>query len=176
VPADPHRARIVTLAFVRQGDALLLIRHPDTSPRFAGQWNGIGGHVEAGEGVCTAARRELREEAGVEASDLRLRVVIHESGLQGEAWLVFVFAGEAPTRALRPAPGHEVAWHPLSALPRPLVHDVEILLPHVLAEGDPVFLTESYDGGDVRLTLELEGPGGEAEGERRRPSARGEHA
>lgn len=176
MPADPHRARVVTLAFLRHGDALLLIRHPDTSPRFAGQWNGIGGHVEAGEGVRAAALRELREEAGVDPCELRLRVVIHESGLQGEAWLVFVFAGEAPTRALRPAPGHEVAWHPLSALPRPLVHDVEILLPHVWAVGDPVFLTESYDGGDGRLALEVDAPADGADRERRRPSARGEHA
>jgi 8-oxo-dGTP diphosphatase len=172
VPADPHRARLVTLAFVRHGDALLLIRHPESGKRFAGQWNGVGGHVEPGEGVRAAARRELHEEAGVDAPGLRLRAVIHESGLQGEAWLVFVFAGEAASRALRPAPGHEVAWHPLSALPSPLVHDVEELLPHVLAEGDPVFLTETYDGGDARLSLELdEGPRGEAG----RPRARGEH-
>jgi len=158
VPADPHRARLVTLAFVRSGDALLLIRHPAASARFAGQWNGVGGHVEAGEGVRSAARRELREEAGLDVPGLRLRAVIHESGLVGEAWLVFVFAGEVATRTLHPAPGHELAWHPASALPGPLVHDVELLLPHVFAEGDPVFLREAYDGGDQRTGLWLDDP------------------
>lgn len=176
MPADPHRVRLVTLAFVRHDDALLLIRHPEPGARFAGQWNGIGGHVEAGEGVRAAARRELREEAGVDVPELRLRVVIHESGLLGEAWLVFVFTGEAATRTLHPAPGHEVAWHPLGALPRPLVHDVEVLLPHVFREGDPVFLTESYDGGDVRLTLELDAPGEGASAEARPPRIRGDDA
>jgi len=170
VPADPHRARIVTLAFVRHGDELLLLRHPASSTRFAGQWNGVGGHVEAGEGVQEAARREVREESGLDVPGLRLRAVIHETGLVGEAWVVFVFAGESAVRALHPAPGHEVAWHPLAALPRPLVHDVEALLPHVLADGDPVFLTESYDGGDRRLSLRLDEPRPESRARGRRGS------
>jgi len=157
MPADPHRVRPVTLAFVRHGEELLLLRHPPTSRRFGGQWNGVGGHVEPGEDVRAAARRELREEAGLDVPELRLRAVIHEAGLMGEGWLVFVFAGESATRALHPAPGHEVAWHPLATLPRPLVHDVELLLPHAFGAGDPVFLTESYDGGDRRTALSVEG-------------------
>jgi 8-oxo-dGTP diphosphatase len=162
VPADPLRARLVTLAFVRNGDDVLLLRHPARSRRFGGQWNGVGGHVERGEDVRAAARRELREEAGLDVPGLRLRAVIHETGLMGESWLVFVFAGETAARALHPGEGHELGWHPLGRLPRPLVHDVEILLPHVFAEGDPVFLTESYDGGDRRLSLRFDEPAPEA--------------
>jgi len=157
--AERHRVRLVTVAFVRSDDQLLLIRNPEESRRFAGLWNGIGGHVEAGEGVQAAARRELREEAGLDVPGLRLRVVIHESGLLGEAFVVFVFAGRSETRRLDPAPGHEVAWHPIGALDTlPLVHDVAELLPYVFADGDPVFLTEIYDGGDRRLSLVADEP------------------
>ncbi|NNL68122.1 MAG: NUDIX domain-containing protein [Myxococcales bacterium] len=151
---------MVTLAFVRCGDAVLLLRHPEGGRRFPGQWNGIGGHVEPGEGICAAAHRELREEAGIDVPALRLRVVLHESGLLGASYVVFVFAGEADARALRPAPGHEVAWHAFDALDAlPLVHDVPELLPRVFGDGDPVFLLASYDGGDRPLGLAADGPG-----------------
>jgi 8-oxo-dGTP diphosphatase len=149
----------VTLAFVRHGDELLLLRHPANSRRFGGLWNGIGGHVEAGEDVRAAARRELREEAGLDVPGLQLRAVIHETGLVGEAWVVFVFRGQSATRALHPAPGHELAWHRIADVPGlALVHDVGTLLPHVLAEGDPVFLVETYDGGDRPLAVRLDDP------------------
>lgn len=36
----------------------------------AGRWNGFGGKVHAGESILDGARRELREEAGIEARDL----------------------------------------------------------------------------------------------------------
>jgi 8-oxo-dGTP diphosphatase len=166
VPADPHRARLVTLCFVCHGDELLLLRHPAGSRRFPGQWNGVGGHVEPGEDVRSAARRELREEAGLDVAGLRLRAVIHETGLLGEAWVVFVFRGESATRALHPARGHELAWHRRDALGRlPLVHDVALLLPNVFAEGDPVFLVESYDGGDRPLAVRIDPPASAAPGE-----------
>lgn len=38
----------------------------------AGRWNGFGGKCHSGETVEAAARRELKEEAGIEAEDLAL--------------------------------------------------------------------------------------------------------
>jgi 8-oxo-dGTP diphosphatase len=151
-----HSARLVTVAFVRSGDDVLLLRHPDTSDRFAGRWNGVGGHVEPGEDILDAARRELREETGLDLPGLRLRGVIHESGLLGRAHVVFVFVGESRTRRLSPAPGVEVRWQPVARLRElPLVDDVADLLPRLLAAREPIFATESYDGGDRRLVLRV---------------------
>jgi 8-oxo-dGTP pyrophosphatase MutT (NUDIX family) len=48
------------------GDALLLIRHPKL-----GRWLQPGGHIEAGDsGLLAAARRELREEVGMDEAAL----------------------------------------------------------------------------------------------------------
>jgi ADP-ribose pyrophosphatase YjhB (NUDIX family) len=97
-PRARHTARLVTLSFLTWGPDVLLLRHPETNDRFPGLWNGIGGHVEAGEDIRAAATRELREEAGVEGAALSLRAVVHESGLVGHDFVLFVFVGRAPTR------------------------------------------------------------------------------
>ena len=102
----------MTLCLVRAEDRLLLLRASDRKDRFAGLWNGIGGHVRAGENIRDAARREVREESGLEPNELRLRAVIHEEGLLGKAHVLFVFTARleasretAQPRATREGPG-----------------------------------------------------------------------
>jgi len=153
-----HVARLATLAFARSGGDVLLLRHPARADRFPGLWNGVGGHVEAGEDIRAAARRELRQEAGLDVPGLRLRGVIHESGLLGKSYVIFLFVGESGLRELRPADGLELAWHPARRLAGlPLVPDLGELLPRLLEPGDPVFATEIYDGGDGLVSLSISG-------------------
>lgn len=146
----------MTLTFVRNGGDVLLMRHPETSDRFADHWNGIGGHVEAGECIRAAARRELREETGLDLLDLQLRGVVHEVGLLGRAHVLFVFVGETRQRRIASAEGIELAWQSMDQLASlPLVRDVADLLPRALAAKEPFFATEVYDGGDRLATLHI---------------------
>lgn len=157
---ERHRARLVTVCFVLSGEDVLLLRHPDHGDRFAGQWNGIGGHVEAGEGIREAAVRELLEETGLHVPDLSLRGVVHESGLLGHAHVLFVFLGRSPLRSLRSPEGIELRWQPLAELSSlPLVHDAALLLERALAAKEPFFVTEQYDGSDRRTSLRFDGEG-----------------
>jgi len=158
VSARPrHQAILVTVCFVTDGESVLLLRHPDDNDRFAGQWNGIGGHVEEGEGIRAAARRELREETGLDVQGLVLRGVVHETGLLGRSDVLFVFSGRTRRREVKSPEGFELRWHPIAELSSlPLVHDVAVLLPRALAGGDPFFVTETYDGGDRRLSLHFD--------------------
>ena len=157
---ERHGARLLTLAFLTCGDDLLLMRHPDDGDRFRGRWNGIGGHVEPGEDIRAAARRELREEAGFDPPDLRLRCVIHETGLLGRDHVVFVFVGACAPRELHSPEGRELAWQPVRGLSGlPLVDDLAVLLPRVLAANEPFFVTETYDGADRCTSLFVDGAG-----------------
>jgi len=152
-----HTARLVTVSFVTNSGEVLLLRHPADGDRWPGRWNGVGGHVESGEDIRRAARREVLEETGLDVPGLSLRGVVHESGLLGVAHVLFVFTGGTAERALHSAEGLELAWHPIDRVGElPLVHDVAELLPRALATRDPFFVTETYDGSDRRTSLRFD--------------------
>ena len=61
----------VIAAVVWRGDRLLVCQRP-AHKRHGGLWEFPGGKVEAGESDAAAARRELREELGVEVTAVGL--------------------------------------------------------------------------------------------------------
>ncbi len=145
----------VTLCFLRSGNRVLLQRVPQTKTRFQGLWNGIGGHVEPGEDVRAAALREIQEESSLASPELRLRAVIHETGLEAKAYLLFVFSGEVDGT---PAPGRpELCWFREAEIPwEEVVPDLRVLLPRILHTEELVFGVQRFDGTDRSLELKLD--------------------
>ena len=62
-PPVPARRAFSVAVFCRHGGAVLLVKH-----RRLGTWLPVGGELEPGETPLEAARRELREETGLEGS------------------------------------------------------------------------------------------------------------
>lgn len=60
-PAMPERRAFSTSVFCRHRGAVLLVRH-----RRLGTWLPVGGELEPGETPLEGARRELREETGLQ--------------------------------------------------------------------------------------------------------------
>lgn len=109
----------VFLYLVRDGRVLLALR--ENTGYADGQWNLPSGKVEPGEDLAHAARREAREEVGLELGELRLATVVHHREAGHEARLGFFFepvggwAGEP--RNAEPHKCGGIGWYPLDSLP-----------------------------------------------------------
>lgn len=154
-----NRYRVVprVLIFLRNGPDVLLIKGAPDKRIWANLYNGVGGHVEIGEDVLTAARRELHEETGLKASKLTLKAIVNiDAGDQDLGILMFVFVGWTDDRATIRSSEGELHWVQANQLPDgELVEDLGWLIPRILevAPGKaPLFLHYSYDTDD-RLVI-----------------------
>jgi len=155
-----------TLCFVeREGPKepeVLLLRGAPHKRLWADRYNGVGGHVERGEDIHTAARREIHEETGLEATDLRLRAVIHiDAGPPDPGVLVFVFTARCQSVEPRATPEGTLHWTPRSrVLALDLVDDLRELLPRLWQgpeDAPPFYGQYRYDSRD-RLVMEWNQP------------------
>jgi 8-oxo-dGTP diphosphatase len=99
--------------------SLLLVQR--AHPPFAGEWALPGGFVEEGERVADAAPRELCEETGLQAGELRLLGVYDTPGRDPRGWTVSVVylatvATEVEVTGADDA--RDARWFSIDALPR----------------------------------------------------------
>ncbi|MDQ7030079.1 MAG: NUDIX domain-containing protein [Ardenticatenia bacterium] len=121
-----------TLIFLEHNRHLLLLCGA-AHKWFAGRYNGLGGHVEPGEDVHTAALREVEEESGLRPDTLHLRGVVHVTGpLPGVLLFIFHATVAHPSPLITSDEG-VLEWVPLDRLEHyPLLPDVRWLIPHVV--------------------------------------------
>jgi 8-oxo-dGTP diphosphatase len=161
VAVSCHRYQAIprTLCFITHGEEVLLLLGGPKKRLWAGRYNGLGGHVEPGEDIYSSASREVREEAGLNVRDMRLRGVVHVDANEPAAGILFfVFTAVADEKRVVASEEGALEWWPAAALPiDSLVEDLPVLLPKILAMGPtdpPLFVAYSYDNDD-RLVIQF---------------------
>jgi 8-oxo-dGTP diphosphatase len=111
-----------TLAYILSADqSQVLLIHRNTRPDddAFGKFNGLGGKLQADEDVATGMAREIREEAGIEVTEMVLRGTISWPGFgpNGEDWLGFIFLVLNWEGDIIPG-NHEgtLAWHSVASV------------------------------------------------------------
>lgn len=122
MPSPPYSPILGTLGYVwdRANDTVLMVhRVARSDDEQFGKYNGLGGKLERDEDAAAGMRRELREEAEIEVTSMRLAGTINWPGFgrHGEDWFGFVFVidgweGTPPSSN----PEGTLSWIPRSRL------------------------------------------------------------
>lgn len=133
---------VLALLFTPDAREVVLVRK--TRPAWqAGRVNALGGKIHGGEGIFDAARREVREEAGVDVGTWEEFLVWHDA----EYRLRAVRAFDEAARLARTAEDQEVFLARVDALPTnvidnlrwiiPLALDRDVAMPIAVASANP---------------------------------------
>ena len=142
--------RLTTLCYTENnGRWLMMHRVKKSEDENAGKWIGLGGHLQDGESPEECVRREVREEAGLELSDLRLRGIITFILPDWGNELTFLYTAGSEEKELPECAEGVLRWVP--------VEEVDSL---PLWEGDQIFLPLLRSRQDVFSLKLVYAPGG----------------
>lgn len=125
-----QRPKVGIAIIITQDDQVLLMKRKGAHGH--GSWSTPGGHLEFGESPEECARREAKEEVGIDVVDIRFRAVTNDLfDEQGKHYLTVWMEGRSNSDTPVIAAAEEVqeiGWYGWNTLPAPLFLPLENLL------------------------------------------------
>jgi 8-oxo-dGTP diphosphatase len=147
-----------TLIFITRGESVLLLRGAANKRIWANRYNGVGGHIEKGEDVLSAAKREIWEETGLTPDVLWLCGTATINTEEDIGIGLYIMKGICTEGDPKPSLEGELEWVPFPEIDsKDLVDDLPLLLPRVIAhtQGDPAFFAHYHYNEQEELVVEI---------------------
>ncbi|MCL4418727.1 NUDIX domain-containing protein [Patescibacteria group bacterium] len=139
---DKRNLSVTTECFVKKGDKWLMLHRGKHKRIMPDVWMGPGGHIEFNEGLFEAARREVREETGLEIGNLKIKAVgtAFLKDLDQELFFNFVTADYKSGKLKQNPDDGELVWLTLKEImkKKTLLAELRKVLPYVLDSTDRV--------------------------------------
>jgi 8-oxo-dGTP diphosphatase len=155
---DIHQLVICANVFVIDANRVLMIRRSLEKNYLPGYIQPIGGKVDLNEDPLTAAKRELKEEAGIEVANLKLKAIVTEiktkkDSLYSTNWQIFHFVGEYKGESIIGNEEGELIWIDKKELKNEKLADSIMLLLDKLLDGSSKVAFAKYTYGDNNTLL-----------------------
>ena len=152
----------VTLeCFVKKGKKYLMLHRGKHKRIMPDVWMAPGGHIEFNEGLYEAARREVKEETGLDIRNIEVKAIgtAYLKDLNQELFFHFLFADYAGGKVVQNEHDGKLVWltpKEIAKLPTVLAEIREILPYLFKKDGKIISYKATYEDGNKMTAFELE--------------------
>lgn len=154
---DPylHEIRLLSNVLIKKNDKYLVLKRSSQSNHAPNMIHAFGGHVDHGENPLQAAKREIKEELGIEIKNLSLRAIVtevKESEPPQPDWVIFHFSADYDSSDfIKTHEGELLELNQDNLLQQQMLPSFRYVVNHILNSDHIMFATYNYKDGQFAV-------------------------